>query len=58
VKDVIATAERRRQQSGRRTVLFVDEIHRFSKLNRMLPSHVEAGTLYWSVRRRRIRRSK
>jgi len=46
VKDVIATAERRRQQSGRRTVLFVDEIHRFNKAQQdaFLP-HVEAGTI-------------
>ena len=46
VKDVIATAERRRQMSGRRTVLFVDEIHRFNKAQQdaFLP-HVEAGTI-------------
>jgi putative ATPase len=46
VKEVIATAERRRQMSGRRTVLFVDEIHRFNKAQQdaFLP-HVEAGTI-------------
>jgi putative ATPase len=46
VKDVIATAERRRQMSGKRTVLFVDEIHRFNKAQQdaFLP-HVEAGTI-------------
>ena len=46
VKEVIATAERRRQMSGKRTVLFVDEIHRFNKAQQdaFLP-HVEAGTI-------------
>jgi putative ATPase len=31
VKEIIAAAERRRQMRGARTVLFVDEIHRFNK---------------------------
>ena len=46
VKEVIAAAERRRQMSGQRTVLFVDEIHRFNKAQQdaFLP-HVEAGTI-------------
>jgi putative ATPase len=46
VKDIIATAGRLRQMSGRRTVLFVDEIHRFNKAQQdaFLP-HVEAGTI-------------
>ena len=46
VKDVIAAADRRRAQTGRRTVLFVDEIHRFNKAQQdaFLP-HVEAGTV-------------
>ncbi len=46
VKDVIAAADRRRVQTGRRTVLFVDEIHRFNKAQQdaFLP-HVEAGTV-------------
>ncbi len=46
IKDVIAAAERRRQMMGRRTVLFVDEIHRFNKAQQdaFLP-HVEAGTI-------------
>jgi putative ATPase len=46
VKEVIAAAERRRQFSGKRTVLFVDEIHRFNKAQQdaFLP-HVEAGTI-------------
>ena len=46
VKDVIGAADRRRAQTGRRTVLFVDEIHRFNKAQQdaFLP-HVEAGTV-------------
>ena len=46
VKEIIATAERRRQMRGTRTVLFVDEIHRFNKAQQdaFLP-HVEAGTI-------------
>jgi putative ATPase len=31
IKEVIAAADRRRHMTGRRTVLFVDEIHRFNK---------------------------
>ena len=30
VKDVMAAAEQRRRMSGRRTIVFVDEIHRFN----------------------------
>ncbi len=46
IRDVIAAAEHRRQTSGRRTVLFIDEIHRFNKAQQdaFLP-HVEAGTV-------------
>jgi putative ATPase len=46
VKEIIAAAERRRQMRGTRTVLFVDEIHRFNKAQQdaFLP-HVEAGTI-------------
>ena len=46
VKEIIASAERRRQIRGTRTVLFVDEIHRFNKAQQdaFLP-HVEAGTI-------------
>ena len=46
IKDVIAAADLRRRQTGRRTVLFVDEIHRFNKAQQdaFLP-HVEAGTI-------------
>lgn len=46
IKEVIAAAERRRHMTGRRTVLFIDEIHRFNKAQQdaFLP-HVEAGTV-------------
>jgi putative ATPase len=46
VKGIIAAAERRRQMLGTRTVLFVDEIHRFNKAQQdaFLP-HVEGGTI-------------
>jgi putative ATPase len=46
IKDVIAAAERTRAHRGRRTTLFVDEIHRFNKAQQdaFLP-HVEAGTI-------------
>ncbi|MEZ4402504.1 MAG: replication-associated recombination protein A [Kofleriaceae bacterium] len=46
VREAIAAAAERRDQHGRRTVLFIDEIHRFSKTQQdaLLP-HVEAGTV-------------
>ena len=46
VKEIIAAAERRRQMRGSKTVLFVDEIHRFNKAQQdaFLP-HVEGGTI-------------
>jgi putative ATPase len=46
IREVIAAAEQRRLATGRRTVLFVDEIHRFNKAQQdaFLP-HVEAGTI-------------
>jgi putative ATPase len=46
IKEVIAAAESRRRVTGRRTVLFIDEIHRFNKAQQdaFLP-HVEAGTV-------------
>jgi putative ATPase len=46
IRDVIAAAQERRTLTGRRTVLFVDEIHRFNKAQQdaFLP-HVEAGTI-------------
>ncbi len=46
VREAIAKAGERRDQFGARTILFVDEIHRFSKTQQdaLLP-HVEAGTV-------------
>jgi len=46
IREVIAGAARQRQASGRRTILFVDEIHRFNKAQQdaFLP-HVEGGTI-------------
>jgi putative ATPase len=46
VREAIAKAAERRDQFGSRTLLFVDEIHRFSKTQQdaLLP-HVEAGTV-------------
>jgi putative ATPase len=46
IRSVMSRAAERRDQYGRRTVLFLDEIHRFSKSQQdaLLP-HVEAGTV-------------
>jgi len=46
VREAIAKAGTRRDQFGARTLLFIDEIHRFSKTQQdaLLP-HVEAGTV-------------
>ena len=46
VKDVMATAERRRRKTGNRTIVFVDEIHRFNKAQQdaFLP-RVETGDI-------------
>jgi putative ATPase len=46
IRAVIAAAGNRRARTGQRTVLFVDEIHRFNKAQQdaFLP-HVEAGTI-------------
>ena len=46
VKDVMATAEDRRRRLGRRTIVFVDEIHRFNKAQQdaFLP-YVEKGDI-------------
>jgi putative ATPase len=46
VREAVAEAAARRDQYGRRTVLFIDEIHRFSRTQQdaLLP-HVEAGTV-------------
>ena len=46
IKDVMRVAEDERKLHGRRTLLFVDEIHRFNRAQQdaLLP-HVEAGTI-------------
>src|SRR6478752_2090544 len=46
VKDVMATAEQRRRLTGKRTIVFVDEIHRFNKAQQdaFLP-RVESGDI-------------
>ncbi|UCF79624.1 MAG: replication-associated recombination protein A [Candidatus Eiseniibacteriota bacterium] len=46
IREVIARATAERKASGRRTILFVDEIHRFNKAQQdgFLP-HVENGTV-------------
>src|SRR5689334_24592617 len=46
IKEVMAAAEARRRTSGRRTIVFVDEIHRFNKAQQdaFLP-RVEAGDI-------------
>src|SRR5690349_9210218 len=46
VREAVAAASTRRDQYGSRTLLFIDEIHRFSKTQQdaLLP-HVEAGTV-------------
>jgi len=46
VKDVMATAQDRRRRLGKRTIVFIDEIHRFNKAQQdaFLP-RVEAGDI-------------
>jgi putative ATPase len=46
IREVIAKATAERRRSGRKTILFVDEIHRFNKAQQdaFLP-HVENGTI-------------
>jgi putative ATPase len=46
VREIVAEARTRRAATGRRTILFCDEIHRFNKAQQdaFLP-HVEAGTI-------------
>ena len=46
IRDAVARAELALQQSGRKTILFVDEVHRFNKAQQdaFLP-HVERGLL-------------
>ena len=47
VREIIKEAEARLRATGRRTILFCDEIHRFNKAQQdaFLP-HVEAGTIF------------
>ena len=46
LREVIARAKDRRMLHGRRTILFVDEIHRFNKAQQdVLLPHVEDGTV-------------
>ncbi|MGD8329167.1 MAG: AAA family ATPase, partial [Acidobacteriota bacterium] len=46
VRELVGAAQRLRAHDGRRTVLFIDEIHRFNKAQQdaFLP-HVESGTI-------------
>ena len=46
IRDAVTRAELNLQQSGRQTILFVDEVHRFNKAQQdaFLP-HVEAGNI-------------
>ncbi|HXE80733.1 MAG TPA: replication-associated recombination protein A, partial [Vicinamibacterales bacterium] len=46
VRDVMATADATRKRTGRRTIVFIDEIHRFNKAQQdaFLP-HVESGSI-------------
>ncbi len=46
IKEVMADAQERRRRTGQRTIVFVDEIHRFNKAQQdaVLP-HVEDGTI-------------
>jgi putative ATPase len=44
LRELLRAAEERRRRSGRRTILFIDEIHRFNKAQQdALLSHVESG---------------
>jgi putative ATPase len=44
LREVLKEAEQRRRHDGRRTILFIDEIHRYNKAQQdALLSHVESG---------------
>ena len=46
VREVLRAAEARRQREGRRTIVFIDEIHRFNKAQQdALLAHVESGDI-------------
>jgi putative ATPase len=48
IREAVASARQNHQSSGNRTVLFVDEVHRFNKAQQdaFLP-HIEDGTFYF-----------
>jgi len=47
VREIIAEARERQRATGRRTILFCDEIHRFNKAQQdAFLSHVETGTIW------------
>lgn len=56
IREAIEEAQDRRGQQGQRTILFVDEVHRFNKAQQdaLLP-WVENGTIVLLGRRRRTR---
>ena len=59
VRAILDAAKERLGHSGQRTVLFIDEIHRFNRAQQdILLGDVEAGTSCWSARRRRIHSSR
>jgi putative ATPase len=46
VREVLRAAERRRQGQGRRTIVLIDEIHRFNRAQQdALLAHVESGDI-------------
>jgi putative ATPase len=46
VREVLKAAEERRRREGRRTIVFIDEIHRFNKAQQdALLAHVESGDI-------------
>jgi len=46
VREILKAAEERRRRLGRRTIVFIDEIHRFNKAQQdALLSHVESGDI-------------
>ena len=46
VREILRAAEERRRREGRRTIVFIDEIHRFNKAQQdALLAHVESGDI-------------
>jgi len=59
IRSVMAEAEETRRRTGRRTILFIDEIHRFNKAQQDAFSPAsKRATSYSSGRRPRTRRSR